>query len=265
MSQYAGPAQEQPPAAPASVRVSIPTSRPYATYAIIAVTSLIYLVQYLSPLDAAGTDWLERLGALMPGAIRAGQLWRFLTPILLHASIPHIAFNMYAVWIFGVGLERHFGRWRFLVLYLLGGFTGNVVSFLHLPSDGLSVGASTAIFGLIGAEAVFLLQNRRLFGNQFRAAITNVIVIVAANLGLDAFIPAIDIWGHVGGLVGGLLFTWLAGPIWRVEQSVDASSTLPTLRLVDARDPRMVVTGAALVVMVFGALATVGLVHPLVP
>ena len=108
---------------------------------------------------------------------------------------------MYALLVIGVGLERYFGHGRYLLLYVLGGFTGNVLSFLL--SSGYSVGASTAIFGLIGAEGVFLYQNRQLFGRQFGRAIGNVIFIIVVNLVID-FVPGsgIDYWGHIGGLVG---------------------------------------------------------------
>jgi len=122
--------------------------------------------------DAAQMDWLELYGSKINELIRAGQVWRLLTPVLLHASIPHILFNMYALLVIGVGLERYFGHGRYLLLYVLGGFTGNVLSFLL--SSGYSVGASTAIFGLIGAEGVFLYQNRKLLGAQFGRAIGNV-------------------------------------------------------------------------------------------
>ncbi len=118
------------------VSVSLPRLVPYVTYTIIGVTVLVYLLQlgstYLYGYANAGAqlDWLEVYGARINSAIRAGELWRFITPVLLHASVPHILFNMYALVIFGPGLERNFGHWRYLVLYLLGGFTGNVLSFL---------------------------------------------------------------------------------------------------------------------------------------
>ncbi len=265
MSQYPTAPPEHPPAAPRTVRVSLPKTTPFVTYVIIAVTGLMYLLQSIGPtVPGAQVDWLTYVGALTPGAIRAGQLWRFLTPILLHASIYHIGFNMYAVWIFGVGLERYFGHWRYLVLYLLAGFTGNVVSFLHLPAGEYSLGASTAIFGLVAAEGIFLLQNRQLFGAQFGSAIGNVIFIVAVNLALGAFTTGIDNWGHVGGLLGGLFFTLFAGPVWRLQQVPDPSGLSSTLQLVDERDPRMVVTGAAAVILVFGVLAALGMGGPLV-
>jgi len=263
LSLYPPSGQErQPQAAQPGVRVSLPASKPYMTYALIAVTTAVYLLQMASQ-SLLGTDLPAALGAKANDLIRQGQLWRLLTPVLLHASVPHIAFNMYALWLFGVGLERHFGRWRYLLLYLLGGFTGNVLSFLL--SSGLSVGASTAIFGLIGAEAVFLLQNRKLFSNQFGSAIGNVVFVVAVNLALGVFTPGIDNWGHIGGLLGGLLFTAFAGPVWEVRQTVDPTGMQPALQLADGRDPRMVVTGAAIVVLIFGAIAAVGMIHPFVP
>ncbi|MGZ6347677.1 MAG: rhomboid family intramembrane serine protease, partial [Anaerolineales bacterium] len=247
---------------PSSVRVSLPNSVPYVTYTIIGITTVIYILQLVSVWlfgyanNAAQMDWLELYGSKINQFIRAGELWRFLTPVLLHASIPHVLFNMYALFIFGPTLERYFGRWRYLLLYVLGGFTGNVLSFLL--SSRYSVGASTAIFGLIGAEGIFLFQNRKLFGNQFGRAIGNIVFVVAVNLLLD-LTPGIDIWGHIGGLFGGLIFTWFAGPRWEVE------GIYPALHLADKREPREILTGVAIVILIFGALAMIGMIYPLSP
>ena len=243
-----------------SVRVALPSSVPYVTYTIVGITVLIYLLQVGSVYlfgyanAAAQLDWLEFYGARINELIRVGEVWRLLTPVLLHASVPHILFNMYALIVFGAGLERNFGHWRFLLLYGLSGFAGNVLSFLL--STGYSVGASTAIFGLVGAEGVFLYQNRKLFGNQFGRAIGNVVFVVAVNL-LLGLTPGIDNWGHVGGLLGGLMFAWFAGPIWEVQ------GMMPALHLVDKREPRDVITGAAVVILVFGGLAVWGMLAPI--
>jgi rhomboid protease GluP len=233
------------------VRVAMPTRAPYVTYTLIAITVIFYLLQMAS-VAIMGTDILISYGARYNEAIQAGQLWRFITPALLHASIPHILFNMYALFSFGTGLERHFGHGRFLLLYVLGAYTGNVFSFLL--SGGYSVGASTAIFGLLGAEAVFLFQNRELFAGQFGKAIQNVLFIAIVNLiiGTQA---GIDNWGHVGGLLGGLMFTWFAGPIWKIE------GVPPALHLVDQRSTRDVIVGAATVILVFSALAMWGMMR----
>ena len=250
----------QPAPAPQAVRVSLPQSAPYVTYFIIGITVAFYLLQIGSvwafgyAVPSLGMDWLEYYGARINEAILAGELWRFITPILLHGSIPHIAFNMYALLSFGTGLERHFGHGRFLLLYLLGAFTGNVASFLF-TSGSYSVGASTAIFGLLGAEAVFLIQNRKMFAGQFRSAIGNIIFIAAVNLFIIGSLPNIDNWGHIGGLLGGLMFTSFAGPLWELE------GIQPAYHLVDRRPAREVIIGAAVVVFIFGGLAMWGIVR----
>ena len=85
------------------------------------------------------------LGAKVNELILAGQVWRLITPILLHASILHIGFNMYALFVIGPQLERFYGHGRFLLLYLIAGFTGNVLSFVLSPNP--SLGASTSVLG----------------------------------------------------------------------------------------------------------------------
>jgi rhomboid protease GluP len=244
------------PSVPRQVRIPLPSVKPYVTYTIVGLTALVYVLQLISPhvvVEGVPMDLLVAYGSRINALIRAGELWRFITPVLLHASPPHIFFNMYALIAFGAGLERSFGHWRFLALYVLAGFAGNVLSFLL--STGFSVGASTSVFGLVGAEGIFLYQNRALFGNQFRRAITNVIFVVAINLVLG-LTPGIDNWGHVGGLLGGSLFTLFAGPIWQVVQGPG----MP--QIVDKREASGVITGAAVVILIFGALALWGMRSP---
>lgn len=245
------PAAQHPPDRPVSV--ALPQSAPYVTYTIIGITVVVYLLQL-------ATQFIPSIGFDLPAAlliksnalIKSGQVWRLFTPALLHGSLTHIGFNMYALYVFGIGLERHFGHNRFLLLYILGAFSGNVMSFLF--SDANSLGASTSIFGLIGAQGIFLYQNRRMFAGQFSKAIQNVIFIVAINLFLGLS-PGIDNWGHIGGLFGGLMFTWFAGPIWEIE------GIQPMLHLVDQRSSREVFTGAAMVLIIFGGLAMWGIVR----
>jgi rhomboid protease GluP len=237
---------------PQMVRVAMPQSAPYVTYTIIGVTVFFYLLQLASQFLLKG-DFPAALLLKSNDAIRSGQLWRLLTPALLHGSIMHIGFNMYALLSFGTSLERYFGRWRFLLLYVLGAFAGNVASFLF--SSANSLGASTAIFGLLGAEGIFLFQNRKLFAGRFRGAISNIIFVAAINLFIIGSLPGIDNWGHIGGLLGGLMFTWFAGPLWEVE------GLPPMLHVVDRRETREVLVGAAIVVLIFGALAMWGIVR----
>jgi rhomboid protease GluP len=251
------PPQENYPSPPPqtrSVPVSMPASTPRVTYTILGITVAVYLLQMLSQF-VLGYDLPVGLGAKANEAIRAGQLWRFFTPMLLHGSILHIGFNMYALMAFGGGLERRYGHGRFLMLYLLGGFAGTVFSFLF--SSAYSIGASGAIFGLVAAEGIFLFQNRKLFGSQAKGALNNVLFVVAINLFLGLQ-PGIDNWGHMGGLMGGLIFAWFAGPHWEVQ------GISPNLQVVDLREPREIIVGVAVVTIIFGTLAAIGMWFPFV-
>jgi rhomboid protease GluP len=247
---FSGQEAPAPVTPPQSVRVAMPSLAPTATYVILGFTVLIYLLQMASKMILNGDDLPLMLGARVTELIRAGQWWRFITPVFLHGSVGHIFFNMYALLSLGTFLERHFGHGRFVALYFLGAFAGNVFSFLL--TDGYSVGASTAVFGLVAAEVIFFYQNRKLFGGQAKQAIGNAAVIIAINLFIGLS-PGIDNWGHVGGLLGGAMFAWFAGPRWQV------AGIHPDFHLEDQREPREIVSGAAIALTVFGALAAWGL------
>lgn len=242
---------------PGPISLRLPSTPPRVTYAILGLTIFVYLLQMASTF-IFGYDLPIMLGAKSGDLIRQGQIWRLITPILLHGSLLHIGFNMYALFSFGTGLERRFGHVRFLILYLLAGFSGNVLSFLF--SSGLSVGSSTSIFGLIAAEGIFFYQNRKLFGKDAKQAMGNVISVAAINLFIGFSSGGlIDNWGHIGGLLGGLIFAWFGGPLWQVE------GLYPLLRLVDQRAEREVTLGAAVVLIVFGGLAMLGMTSMIVP
>jgi rhomboid protease GluP len=180
---------------------------------ILGVTILVYLLQMASQ-AIYHVDLPAAYGMKVNDLILRGQIWRFFTPMFLHASLLHIGFNMYALYIFGRTLEAHYGHGRFLALYLVSGFAGNVMSFLF--SQAPSLGASTAIFGLLAAEGMFLYQNKEVFGRSAQRALGNIITIAVINL-IIGLSPGIDNWGHLGGLIGGALFSYSAGPVLRVQ------------------------------------------------
>jgi len=218
---------------------------PVVTYVLLVLTVIIYLLQAGTEV-LAGYDIPALLGMKINEAIISGQLWRLVTPMLLHGSVIHIGFNMYALITIGTGLEKRFGHGRFLLLYLMGSFAGNVFSFLFSPNP--SLGASTSIFGLLGAEMVFFYQNRKIFGSGARSALQNVISVAAINF-LIGLSGGIDNWGHLGGLLGGLVFTWFAGPRLNLE------GVYPYFKVIDERGPEGQPIGAGLVLLFFGALA----------
>jgi rhomboid protease GluP len=182
--------------------------RAYATYTLLGVTILVYLLQMYTESNG-GVDLMIVYGAKINDAIIAGEYWRILTPVFLHASLWHILFNMYALFNIGPVVEQFYGRTRYLLLYFISGVAGNVVSFYLSPNP--SVGASTALFGLVAAQGVFVFRNRQFFGGQARALLGNTLMIVVVNLVLGLS-PGIDNWGHMGGMLGGLAFAWACGP-----------------------------------------------------
>jgi rhomboid protease GluP len=206
---------QQQPDAPAQPDRAKPVDAftPWVTYALLGVTVIVYAVQYFTQLPSGG-DLLMLWGGKINQAIVEGEWWRLVTPVFLHASLPHILFNMYFLYVVGPSLERFYGRMRYTLLYFLGGVAGNVASFYL--SDGISVGASTALFGLVAANAVFVYRNREFFGDRAGALLRNSVAIVAVNL-LIGLTPGIDNWGHIGGLLGGLAFSWAAGPLLTVD------------------------------------------------
>lgn len=216
------PAESQPLAQirPVRAMVRMPERAPIVTYILLGLTVAVFLLQMATqdPGLVAGNvrcgDLAACYGMKINSFIEAGEYWRLITPVLLHASILHIGFNMYALYMLGPELERHFGHLSFFLLYLLSGFAGVVLSFLL--TESASLGASTAIFGLLGAEGVFVYRNQKLFGRRAQAMLRNIVQIAAINL-LIGLTPGIDNWGHVGGLLGGGLFAFIAAPVYAVE------------------------------------------------
>jgi rhomboid protease GluP len=240
------PSQYPPASAtPRQVPVSTPQGKPIVTYTLLGLSVVIFALQWATQ-SFLGIDYPAALGMKSNELIIQGQLWRLITPMFLHGGILHIALNMYALLAFGPQLERYYGHGRYLALYLVSGFAGNVASFQF--SLAPSLGASTAIFGLLGAEAVFLYRNRKLFGGAQRA-LTNLIVIAGINLAYGFASPGIDYWGHIGGLIGGVLFAWFGGPVLEVRGSY------PQLELTDTRETSAVVVAGLGVVLLFAVLA----------
>ncbi len=248
------PEYGEPPRPPQRVLVQAKTVRPVMTYIIIGVTVFVFLLQMLSEALLQGNDIPVNLGVKVNSLIVQGQWWRLFTPMLLHASILHIGVNMFSLYNIGPALERHYGHWRYLVLYVLCGFTGNVLSFLLSPSA--SLGASTSIFGLLGAFGIFLFQNRKIFGESARRMLTQIIFLAVLNL-LIGLTPGIDDWGHLGGLIGGVLFAWFAGPIFKVE------GIYPNFTLLDEREEISTWLAGLGVGLLFALLAAVSIFNQL--
>lgn len=194
------------------------SSVPVVTYSIIAVSVAMFILQSLPIIGTPITQALQYAGAYTQpnaGYVNVSlEPWRMITSIFLHGSIFHILFNMYALFIFGRLLEQMLGRSRFLALYLLAGLGGSVGVDLLASAGQPVIGASGAIFGLMGA---FFAIQRRLGANS-----AQLLILVGINL-VIGFIPGFNIaWqAHVGGLVTGAVI----GAIFFATRRIDQKTT----------------------------------------
>lgn len=211
-------AEDPPPSArpgpPRMVSVPIrPVSRPRATWVILGAIGLMYVASCLlsGSLVQPSLDALIDLGAKENSLIAAGELWRLVAATFLHGNLIHIFFNGYALYALGPENERIYGTLRFLAIYFLAGIGGSVVSYLFSPAP--SVGASGAIFGLMGSLGVFFFLNRQVLGQSGRAMVQNIVAIGMINLLIGFASPGvIDNFGHLGGLVAGLVAGFALAP-----------------------------------------------------
>jgi membrane associated rhomboid family serine protease len=177
------------------------------TRILIALNVAIYLLTVAQGggLNAPGGEILNKFVLVGP-LVANGGWWRLVTAMFLHASILHIAFNMYALWVIGTPVEQYLGRARYVGLYFVSGLAGSAGALVQSPVTPV-VGASGAIFGILGAMLIIEWQiTGRLAGNAMTWIVINLVISFA--------IPNISWGGHVGGLIGGILIT-LAYAHWR--------------------------------------------------
>jgi membrane associated rhomboid family serine protease len=170
------------------------------TRALIAANVIVYLITAVQGhgINTPGGRLFNDMFLFGP-FVANGDWWRLITAAFLHASILHIGLNMYVLWIIGRPVEQYLGRARFLGLYFVSGLAGSAGALVLTPT-ALTVGASGAIFGILGALLIIEWQTTgRLAGN----AMTWIVI----NLALSFVISNVSIGGHVGGLIGGILVT----------------------------------------------------------
>lgn len=170
---------------------------PMITYWLIAVNVILYFVPILF---GQYNDLINNYSIWGP-AVRDGQYYRLLTGIFLHGGFFHLLFNCYALYVIGSQVENFLGRFKFLIIYLAAGISGALFSTIF-GGNYASIGASGAIFGLMGALVYFGYHYRVYLGNVVKSQIIPLIVI---NLVLGFCVSGIDNFAHIGGLIGGTL------------------------------------------------------------
>ena len=179
--------------------------KPYVTYALIGINTIIFVISMIInilPLFAVNRYFIVH-----------GEYYRLITGIFFHNGILHLMFNMYSLYVIGTQLESFLGKVKYLIVYLLSGLAGSVLSIFF--SNSFSVGASGAIFGLLGSLLYFGYHYRVYLDSVIKSQIIPLIVL---NLSLGLMLRGIDNWAHIGGLIGGIFSTMGVGIKYKSEK-----------------------------------------------
>ncbi len=184
-------------------RLGVNTGIP-ATKTFIALAAVFFVLGNFGGLNDV---FVQNLAQYNP-AVAAGEWWLLFTPVLLHASLMHILFNMWALWVLGPQIERGVGSWPFVSLYLASAAVGGVFLFYLGSPNAVAVGASGAIFGLFGIWLNWALHRRGTV--QGRSLLRQIGFLLLLNAALPFMLPGIAWQAHLGGLVAGFVI----GEIW---------------------------------------------------
>lgn len=176
------------------------------TKVLIALSIIMFVSMYLLGNGSNDTLTLYLFGANLKEAIQAGEVYRLITCAFLHAGILHLMFNMYSLFIIGSQLETYIGRWKFALVYFISALSGSLMSAIF--TNAISVGASGAIFGLLGSLLYFGYHYRLYLGEVLKR---QIIPLIAVNLLFGFIMNGVDNAAHIGGLIGGYLATMALG------------------------------------------------------
>ena len=180
---------------------------PYVTYSLIAINLILFFIPAFFGSDFFYNSYLGRF-CVSAKYIRAGEYWRLFTAMFMHGSIPHVLCNCYSLYVIGTQIENFYGKVKYLIIYIFSGFIGCLFSMLFLNSNSASLGASGAIFGLMGALLYFGYHYRVYLGQVIKSQILPLILL---NLGLGFMLSGIDNSAHIGGLIGGVMMSVAVG------------------------------------------------------
>lgn len=255
---------ESPNLAQPEVEVRIKFTNPRWTTYLIVVLIIVYGVEEVTG-GSRNVRALVNLGANYFVLVQNGQYWRLLTANLLHSGLYHITVNIGSLYIFGREVESVFGSPRYLAICLLTGISGQLFSYIFNP--GIAVGASTFIFGLIGAFAAYFARNFYLLKRVSAQNLIQLMLVVTFSM-VSASQPDsnVDIWGHIGGMLGGVFLGLFFSPRYQPRalngEFLGADSIPQSIELVDTNSLRQqtkVIIGflLAMVAMYFASQANI--------
>lgn len=213
-SSYDRPPESVPPLPGRTM--AIPLSKPFITYILLAMIIIVWLLMEAFG-GSTSTEVLITFGANSGRHILLrGEYWRLFTSMFLHIGFAHLAFNSYALFIFGLEMERIYGPARYAIIYILAGLFGSLVSFASKGPLVISAGASGAIFGIIGMNLAYFYLHKEAFGQIGRQRVTSTLVIIGINIIFGLTVPGIDNMAHIGGLMAGFALGYVMAPRYQV-------------------------------------------------
>ncbi|KAL7613443.1 hypothetical protein Lser_V15G07300 [Lactuca serriola] len=207
------------------------TSGLYIICTMVSINIAVYLFEIASPIKNSDLELFSLpalYGAKINHLILYGEWWRLLTPMFLHTGILHIGLGCWALLTFGPRVCRAYGPFTFCLIYILGGLSGNLTSFLHTPDP--TVGGTGPVFAIIGAWLIYQYQNKdAIEKNVFESMYQKAIFATAIGFVLSVYGP-IDDWTHFGSVFTGIAYGFMTCPtLLQIDNSSSSSSSSSTL------------------------------------
>lgn len=199
--------------------------KPFITYILIGVISILFILMYLLGNGSEDIPTLYKFGAL----VKDNNIIRLIVSIFLHIGVIHLIMNIWALKLLGEQTEKFYGHIKMLIIFLYSGVIGNLLSVILMNDNTISAGASGAIFGLMGAILYFSLNQRTYMAEALRKEILPVIII---NIMLGFMISGINMYAHIGGLIGGMLISNALGIKYRTSKFEKTNGIICSIILV---------------------------------
>jgi len=202
--------------------------KPIVTYIIMGICILLYILTFLNSGNLINQDanLLYKFGGLVNFGNNYKEIYRLISSMFLHAGLLHLLCNMYSLYVIGPQLESFFGKTKFIIIYLISGIIGNLLSLAFLQDNIVSVGASGAIFGLLGALLYFGYHYRVYLSTVIKS---QIIPLILLNLSIGFFASGINNFAHIGGLIGGVLVSMAAGVKYKSNKSDIINGVIMTM------------------------------------
>lgn len=201
--------------------------KPYITYLLIGIMCVLFILMYFLGKGSTNIPTLYKFG----GLIKNGSPIRLFTSMFLHIGVLHILMNAWALRILGTQTEKFYGHIKMFIIFIYSGLIGNLLSVLLMSENTISAGASGAIFGLMGAILYFALNQRTYIGETLKKEILPVILI---NVLIGFMLPSINMYAHIGGLIGGMLISCAVGIKYKTSKIEKTNGIICSVILVAA-------------------------------